>query len=115
LVYFNQATTDEDKKFYFERMQASIQGIRSKKFEILEGQYRFVNNWHYLAIRELVNLSDFEESESYIYKKLKKRVDKKSIMQAIDDLINLGFITRNKEGKLVQSDSIVTFNDTKEN
>lgn len=115
LVYFNQATTDEDKKFYFERMQASIQGIRSKKFEILEGQYRFVNNWHYLAIRELVNLSDFEESESYIYKKLKKRVDKKSIMQAIDDLINLGFITRNQKGKLVQSDSIVTFNDTKEN
>ena len=115
LVYFNQAKTDEDQKYFFERMQASIQGIKSKKFEILEGQYRFVNNWHYLAIRELINLEDFEESESYIYKKLKKRVEKKNIMQTIDDLINLGFITRDQNGKLVQSDSIVTFNDNKDN
>lgn len=115
LVYFNQSSTDEDKKFYFERMQVSIQGIKSKKFEILEGQYRFVNNWHYLALREIINLSDFEENETYIYKKLKKKIDKKEIMQSIDDLINLGFITRNQKGKLVQSDSIITFNDNKEN
>lgn len=115
LVNFNQAKDEDEKIFFFERMKVCSQGEKSKPMEVLESQYRYISNWHLVALREIVNLADFKEETNYIYNKLRKRVPKEEIARSIEDLINLGLLARDEDNKLVQSDPIVTFSDNKHN
>ncbi len=115
LVHYNQSTTEKEKTLYFERIQKSMRGKSSKAFEILQSQYNYFSQWYMVAIREMISLNDFKEDHNYIIKKLKFKVTRKELEQAIYDLLNLGLIQRNTDGKLVLSSSFVTFTDSSMN
>jgi len=115
MVYFNQAKAEEEKIFFFERMKVSAQGEKGEAFEVLQSQYRYISNWYLVALRELVNLEGFKEDPSWIVKKMRGQVTKGEAAQGIEDLINIGLLTRDQKGKLVQSEPIVTFSDSKHN
>ncbi len=115
LVFFNQAKSEEEKTFYFQRLQVSAIGENSEPLQILESQYRYVTQWSLIALREVVNLVGFKEDNQWIAKKFKGRMTAEEAGKGIQDLQNLGLITRNKDGKLVTSEPIVRFNSDENN
>ena len=89
LVSFNQAQAEEEKRHAYNRLKKSMRTF-SRAYEILSSQYHYLSSWYYVAIRELVALKDFSPDESWISQKLKKRVTKKQVRQALADLQSLG-------------------------
>ncbi len=110
LVAYNQATTEEEKKEAYLRLEKSMRGY-SQTYEILSSQYRYFSNWYYVAIRELIGLKNFSQDENWITQKLKNKVTKKQAKKALNDLKILGMVTC-KEGKLVQTKNRVGFTDS---
>lgn len=94
LVLFNQSERNQDKKYYFERLMASIKGGKSEQLELLRSQYGYTTNWYYVAIRELVALSNFKEDLSWICQQLRGKVKKDEAQRAIQDLLKLGLLVR---------------------
>ncbi len=115
LVHYNQATTEKEKGLYFERINKNMKGKTSKAFELLRSQYNYFSNWYLVAIRELVSTENFKEDYEFISKRLKNKVTKKEIIEAINDLINLGLLARDSKGVLVQSEEFINFTDTSMN
>ncbi len=115
LVYFNQSSEDEEKGYYFEKMQKFIKGKESEPYNLLKSQYHYVSRWYLIAIRELVSLKDFIEDPDWISRKLRKEVSKAQVKEAIADLITLGLLQRNASGELEQCEAIVKFTDSSVN
>ena len=115
LVHYNQANTEKEKSLYFERINKNMKGKTSKAFELLRSQYNYFTNWYMVALRELVSLDSFREDYDFISKKLRNKVSKKEIVEAINDLIKLGLLERNEKGILVQADKLVNFTDSSMN
>ncbi len=109
LVHYNQANTESDKKYYFERLSKYIKG-KHQAYEILRCQYNYFSQWYMVAIRELVSLNDFEYDSTWIAKKLRGRVSKKAISEALKDLLSLGLLEE-KAGQLIQSNKLINFSD----
>lgn len=109
LVHFNQADRPKDRKYYFERLQVSQPKKKSPQFEILEAQYRYISHWYVIAVRELVQLQDFDESPVAIAKALRNRITPAEAAKALEDLQRLDLIARGEDGKLFQTSPIVTF------
>ncbi len=114
LVHYNQATTEKEKALYFERISKNMRGRESAAFELLKSQYNYFSHWYLVAIRELVAVKNFQEDYEWISKKLRNKITKKEMQQAIADLLNLGLLKR-ENGKLVQSEEFVTFTDNSMN
>lgn len=115
LVHYNQATTEKEKSLYFERINKNMKGKTSEAFELLKSQYNYFTNWYMVAIRELVSLDSFREDFDFISKKLRNKVSKKEVVEAINDLIKLGLLERNEKGILVQADKLINFTDSSMN
>lgn len=115
LVHYNQAMTEKEKTLYFDRINKNMKGKTSKAFELLRSQYNYFSNWYFVAIRELVSNDDFKEDHDFIARRLRNKVTKKEITEAISDLINLGLLARNEKGILIQSDDFINFTDTSMN
>lgn len=107
LVLFNQSERDQDKKYYLERMMSANHGKKSEQLELMRSQQAYLSNWYCVAIRELVPHKDFREDPQWIGKQLRGKVKKDQILKAIEDLLNLGLLKRNAEGKLEQSETQV--------
>jgi uncharacterized protein (TIGR02147 family) len=112
LVLFNQAETSVEKNIYFERISKNIKGKKNCTFELMKSHYNYLSNWYLVAIRELVSLRNFKEDPDWIAKKLRGRVSKKDIKDAITDLINIGLLKRQDNQKLIQTDNYINFTDT---
>lgn len=115
LVHYNQATTEKEKTLYFERISKNMKGKTSKAFELLKSQYNYFSQWYMVAIRELISLDNFKEDYDFIAKKLRNKISKKEIIEAINDLITLGLVARDTNGKLIQSEEFINFTDTSMN
>lgn len=115
LVYYNQATTEKEKALYFERISKSMKGKVSPAFELLKSQYNYFSNWYMVAIRELIETDGFTEDYDFISKRLRNKVSKKEIINAINDLINLGLVKRDEKGRLVQTSELINFTDSSMN
>lgn len=112
LVHYNQATTEKEKTLYFDRINKNMKGKNSPAFELLKSQYNYFSNWYMLAIRELVSNQDFKEDHDFIAKRLRNKVSKKEITEAISDLLNLGLLQRDSKGTLMQAEEFINFTDT---
>ncbi|MGE0764051.1 MAG: TIGR02147 family protein [Bdellovibrionales bacterium] len=109
LVLFNQASTVEEKDSYAKEL---LQSQTSKKIHPLKlGQFNYLRNWYYVAIRELVNLDMFNESPDWISKHVFPNITTKQAQTALDELIQLGLLVRNEKGRLVQAHSKIATDD----
>ncbi len=115
LVHYNQATTEKEKTLYFDRINKNMRGKTSEAFELLKSQYNYFSHWYLVAIRELVATESFKEDYDFISKRLRNKISKKEIIEAINDLITLGLLGRNEKGQLVQTDNFVNFTDSSMN
>ncbi|WPU65226.1 TIGR02147 family protein [Peredibacter starrii] len=104
MVHFNQADNDIEKNRFFEEMKKDVKGNDVKVFQVMEHQSRYLNEWHLSVLRELIELKDFEENPEWIMNRLGGTITREKIDEGIKDLIGLGFVIRNEEGKLVNAD-----------
>jgi len=109
LVAFNQAKNTKDREYYLQKLSDSAQNKKTPQFELLRSQYKFYSNWYYVAVRELVGLSSFLEDLDWICTALKKKITKKQAREAIDDLLQLGLLSRDANGKLMQTEPLIKF------
>lgn len=105
LVKFNQAQDMPSKTEYFREL--SVYWLRRGTL-LKPEQYKYLTNWYYTAIREMVNLKDFKETGSWIARKLGDLVTPAQAEQAIKTLLELKLLERNKNKKLVQTSNYVT-------
>lgn len=105
LVKFNQARTMADKAEYFRELS----GYWLKKGSLLQrGQSQYLTRWYYAAIREMVTLKNFHANGEWIAKKLQHRIRSKQANEAIQELLKLGLLHKQADGKLVQTSQYVS-------
>lgn len=109
LVSLNQAKTVEEKRHFTEQL------LKSSEFRKLhplkKEQFDYYANWFYVPVRELVGLKEFREDPKWISQTLRPQITPADAEKALAELIKLGLIKRNNEGRLVQSESIVSTGD----
>jgi uncharacterized protein (TIGR02147 family) len=72
-----------------------------KEFRALDSKtFQAISNWHYYAIRELVDLPDFKEDPVWIQKRLRTSLTQREITEAIQTLVHLKLLARNENGQL---------------
>lgn len=105
LVKFNQAEDMVSKKEYFRELSAYW--IKKSNF-LKNEQFKYLANWYYPAIREMVNLREFRENGSWISKKLGNLISPAQAQKAIEELLELKLLARDKDNKLVQTNHYIT-------
>ncbi|MGZ3711032.1 MAG: TIGR02147 family protein [Bdellovibrionota bacterium] len=72
-----------------------------KGFRMLDQDtFLAISQWHYLALREMVQLREFREDPEWIAAQLQFPVKPEKIAEALQTLIRLNLITRNAQGRL---------------
>lgn len=105
LVYYNQATTAEEKNHYYVRLLSLLPVKNAKVME--ERHYRLFSNWYYAAICELVRLKNFKEDYFWISKRLRPSIQEYLVKQALEDLQNIGLLERGGDGRLHRTDHML--------
>ncbi len=102
LVNFNQARTNEEKNVFYKKI------ARNRRFRkahhLTRDRFEYLGKWYYAAIREMIDIPNFNDDPAWIAKKLKPSITKTEAEAAIETLIRLGFVERNAEGRLVTTD-----------
>ncbi|MGZ3769983.1 MAG: DUF4423 domain-containing protein [Bdellovibrio sp.] len=61
--------------------------------------HKYLSNWYYVAIRELINGPGFIDDVEWIQARLRGRVTQKEVEEALHFLTNFGFVNKNSDGK----------------
>lgn len=107
LVQLDQAEGDDERNEAWERISATRRFRAARR---IEGEaFRFFSHWYYVAIFELVKRADFLDEPRWVARTLRPRIKASEARQALEELQSLGLLTRDADGRLVQSDaSVVT-------
>jgi len=85
---------------------------KNNKHSISLNEFEYISDWQFLAIKQLVKTKDFEEDFVWISKKLKGKITPAQVKNSLQILINLGILSRRKDGQLfVSRESIESSND----
>lgn len=66
--------------------------------------YAYLVNWHYVAIREMASLPDFQLDLKWIRSRLKFKIGTKQVREALNFLVQHGFIQLDANGKCKRPD-----------
>lgn len=106
LVHFNQCATDGERNEWYKRLSTSKRYREIRELE--KDTFVYFSRWYYAAVRELVLLPDFQEDPDWIARKLSPPITVKEAATALELLQKLGFVTRDKNGRLTQSEKNIT-------
>lgn len=105
LVLFQNASTVDEKNFY-EGILASLKP--DQRFSTLElDRLNIIAEWYHSAILEMTYLKGFKSDPHWISQKLGSGVNEAQVRAAVDRLLRLGLLERNKQGKLVRTDALL--------
>lgn len=106
LVLLNQSATSEEKQRYAREILRS-QAYR-KIHPLSESKYHMFANWFVTVVRELVALPKFKEDPAWIAKSIRPNIKPAEAEKAIDELLKLGLLKRDEDGKLIQSEPLLS-------
>lgn len=111
LVSFNQAKTDQQRRYYLVKLAHSPlpDGGARPPIRDIKDEWDYYSSWHHAAIRELVLFEDFKEDAAYIARTLKDRISVVQAKQSIELLLRMNFLMHNAQGKLVQAERQVRY------
>lgn len=111
LVSFNQAKTDQQRRYYLVKLAHSPlpEGGARPPIRDIKDEWDFYSSWHHVAIRELVLFKDFKEEPVAIARALKGRISAAQAAQSVELLLRMNFLVRNAHGKLVQAERQVRY------
>jgi len=106
LVLCNQAKTAEEKQFFHKNLNSMRQS--SKFFQVNSKQFDYFKKWYYPIIRELVVLSDWQDSYKKLASFVRPAITEKQAETAVATLIDVGMIKHSK-GKYTQSNELQSY------
>lgn len=108
LVLFNQAEGVEEQKIRWKELCE----LKKRRGNVLEAeQYKYLTNWYYAAVCEMVNLKDFSEDGAWISKRLGSLITPRQAEESLRVLLDLKLVTRDENGRLKQSAGYITTGD----
>lgn len=108
LVFFNQASTDEEKHAYYEQLVKC--SPRSKLHKMDKAQFRIFREWHHSVILEMVTLRGFRPIPETISKKLNGYVTPSQVQESLNLLVETGLLVKTANGYR-QRDPMITTDD----
>ncbi|MGZ3746032.1 MAG: TIGR02147 family protein [Pseudobdellovibrionaceae bacterium] len=106
LVMLNQAKTNEAKQIFSQEILSSR--TFREIYPLSEAQYNYFAKWYYIPIREFVGLSSFKEDHQLIADSLVPPISALEAKHSIEELLKIGLLERNGEGKLQQANAITS-------
>src|SRR6185295_1235466 len=109
LVHLNQAVNTDQKRFHAGRLLKSRTfRERNPKSSL---QYEYFAKWYHIPVREPVATDDFREDPSWISKRFDPPLPPGAAERALEHLLELGLLKRDKKGKLTQAERVVSTGD----
>lgn len=105
MVHYNQATTHEEKKQYFERMLGFKKG---RVTTIDPDKYIFYDRWYYSAIRAVLHYHNFAGDYKKLARAIVPNITPAEARKAVRILEELHLITRNDAGRYSLTDKHIT-------
>ena len=106
LVFMNQASTHDDKNHYYTKMMSVNGYLKSHKLDT--SSYKYFSKWFYPAIREIAVFGDASHTPEGIADVLIPGISVKEVEKALDLLLELGLLRKDKDGKWEQVDKVLT-------
>jgi uncharacterized protein (TIGR02147 family) len=97
LVSFNQAKMPREKDFFLRKM-AEV-GKYNRPQKLRQEQVSYLSEWYYIALRSLLPVIDFKDDYAEIAKFLDPPLTPAQARKAVELLIQLGLLTREKTGR----------------
>ncbi len=101
LALYNQASTEKDKDYYFDKL-IELKPLK-KFFKVEKDRFAYFTNKYLVIIRELVALPHFKDDPEWISESLGCHISTDDVKKCIEILLRLDLLARDKEGKLVQA------------
>jgi uncharacterized protein (TIGR02147 family) len=108
LVFFNQATSDIDKKLYYAQLLKV--SSRSRLHKMDKAQFRLFREWHHSVILEMVAMKDFSTNPNWVSKRLRGLVSPSQVEDSFKLLLELGLLVKTANG-YAQRDPLITTDD----
>lgn len=105
LVLFNQATIGRQKQEHYSVLRSLSKSV--KESVLRAAQYDYFDKWYTVVIRELVCLYNFRDDYEEIGKSLLPSVPGSAVKQAINLLLKLELLIKNKDNSFSQSDKAI--------
>ena len=106
LIRFNDARKSADREKAYENLTRFKRYRRAHQLDYKEGQY--FGTWYIPAIRELVVRKDFDEDPAWIAEQLRPSITIREVKSALSTLFELNLLVRDNEGRIRQSDPMVS-------
>jgi uncharacterized protein (TIGR02147 family) len=106
LVGFNQAKSGAERADAYDKLMGFQSYRQAHKLEIAHAAY--YSDWYMPAIRELAAARSFREDPQWIAEQLIPKITPLQAQQALETLIELGFLVRSPEGKLTQAHALLS-------
>lgn len=105
LVSYDQAKSQEEKQFLFEKI---LKQRKKQLVEVSEEKYQFYEQWYYLVLREAVALYEISDDVQFLTRFIMPKVTVDEILQGLQRLESLGFIYRDESGVYRRSEPVIT-------
>ncbi len=106
LAAFNQARSALERARHYERLSRFKRYRQIYRLDAAHRQYHA--HWYVPAIRELVVRKDFQEDPKWIARTMMPSISPSEAEQAVKILCKLGLLVRDEEGRLRQSEPLVS-------
>ncbi len=106
LVFMNQASTHDEKDHYYKKMMSANGYLKSHK--IGKSSYLYCSKWYYPAIREIAVFGNRNASPEEIARLLNPGITAKEAEKALNILLELDLLRKDKDGLWEQVDKVVT-------
>jgi uncharacterized protein (TIGR02147 family) len=101
LCAYNQSSNPSDKIALGSKVSKVREGSEAHLME--KNLFSLYSSWHFIVIRELVATSDFQDDPQWISDRCANSITPFEAKKALDFLINSGFIARDQNDRLVQT------------
>jgi uncharacterized protein (TIGR02147 family) len=109
LVGFNQSKIPSEKEFFYKKMSDICKyGVHQK---LRQDQYDFFSQWYYSALRSLLPVMDFKDDFDEIAQFLDPPLTPGQAKKAVDLLVHLGLLNRDRSGGYSVSTPALTAGD----
>jgi uncharacterized protein (TIGR02147 family) len=106
LVYLNQATTLEDKDYYFKRLKQT--GKKTQFYQVHKNQFFFYEKWYYPVIRELLTMKDWNGDFAALAKAVRPSISALEAKESVELLESTGLVKKDATGVYSLTDEFVT-------
>lgn len=107
LVMYQEVSDPDSKELHLKALMKYQEKQRTPT-PLLESKSRALTDWYHLVIRELVSTKGFREDPEWISRRLGGKITETQASESLELLLGLKLLKRNPEGKLEQSEPLLT-------